>query len=129
MVRLVGARFGLPISGFASGFISSIATKAPWARVLRGTGSTTAAAAGAILSTVATIIQMVVVLAATNTEVCGPLSFRLLCWRRSRFYGIASRFSSGGRIQGAWTSGDERSMHGRNCSRHSHGDPARVKSR
>ncbi|HYP56712.1 MAG TPA: DUF4010 domain-containing protein [Beijerinckia sp.] len=66
-VRLLGARFGLPLAGLASGFISSTITIGSM-----GTRSRNApdelgpAAAGAILSTVATIVQMALVLAATN---------------------------------------------------------------
>jgi uncharacterized membrane protein (DUF4010 family) len=79
-VRLAGARFGLPIAGFASGFISSAATIAAMgARAANALGLLWPAAAGAIFSTIATIIQMVVVLAATNTDalraVVVPLAF------------------------------------------------------
>jgi len=115
MVRLVGARFGLPISGFASGFISSIATTgAMGARAAAEPDLLQPAAAGAILSTVATIIQMVVMLAATNTEVLRavvvPLAF---AGAAADFYGIAFAFlvwrqNSGGmdergRAFSAWT--------------------------
>jgi len=77
-VRLLGARRGLPLSGFASGFISSAATiGALGARARREPGLCRAAVAGAVLSTVATVIQMAIVLAATSTAVvralAGPL--------------------------------------------------------
>jgi uncharacterized membrane protein (DUF4010 family) len=79
LTRLVGARFGLPLAGLASGFISSIATIAAMGerardapRVLRS------AAAAAILSTVATIVQMAVVLAATSMAVLDALQVPLL---------------------------------------------------
>jgi uncharacterized membrane protein (DUF4010 family) len=55
-MRIVGTRFGLPLAGLASGFISSTATIAAMG----------GHAAGAVLSTVATIVQLVVVLAATS---------------------------------------------------------------
>ena len=60
--RALGPRFGLPISGLASGFVSSLAAIGSMAaRSARSTSepnSTTAAAAGAALSTVATFLQM-----------------------------------------------------------------------
>lgn len=66
-VRGIGPRFGLPVSGLASGFISSIATiGAMGARAAEAPGLLYPAAAGAILSTVATVLQMAALLAATN---------------------------------------------------------------
>ncbi|MDE2357573.1 MAG: MgtC/SapB family protein [Alphaproteobacteria bacterium] len=66
-VRLVGERFGLPIAGFASGFVSSVATiGALGARARETPTALGGAAAGAILSTVATILQMGVVIGATS---------------------------------------------------------------
>ena len=59
LIRLLGARFGLPIAGLASGFISSTATiGAMGTRVRKSPGIITAAVAGAALSTVATIVLM-----------------------------------------------------------------------
>jgi len=79
-VRLLGARFGLPIAGLASGFISSTATiGAMGARVQKNPGIITAAVAGASLSTVATVIQMCLVLAATSTITLRALSMPLIC--------------------------------------------------
>ena len=58
-VRLLGVRFGLPVSGFASGFVSSSATIAAMAsRVKETPDLLKPAAAGAVLSTVATIVQL-----------------------------------------------------------------------
>ena len=90
-VRLAGARYGLPIAGFASGFISSAATIAAMgARAATQTELLWPAAAGAIFSSIATIIQMVVMLAATNTEVLRavvvPLAF---AGAAADFYGVA----------------------------------------
>jgi uncharacterized membrane protein (DUF4010 family) len=66
-VRLMGPRFGLPIAGLASGFVSSTATLgAMGTRALQEPTLARPAVAGAVLSTVATIVQMVVVLAATS---------------------------------------------------------------
>jgi uncharacterized membrane protein (DUF4010 family) len=80
IVRVLGARFGLPIAGLASGFISSTATiGAMGARVKKCPGVITAAVAGAALSTVATIIQMSLVLAATSMITLHTLYIPLIC--------------------------------------------------
>ena len=66
-VRLFGPRLGLPIAGLASGFVSSTATiGAMGARAIREPSLAKSAVAGAVLSTVATVLQMAAVLAATN---------------------------------------------------------------
>ena len=79
-VRLLGARFGLPISGLASGFISSTATiGAMGARAAKTKDVLAAAVAGAVLSTIATIIQLALVLAATNMTTFRALSVPLIC--------------------------------------------------
>lgn len=78
--RLLGPRFGLPISGLASGFVSSSATIG----VMGAQGAKSpqvmgAATAGAVLSTVATIVQLAVVIGATSrpalTALAVPLAF------------------------------------------------------
>lgn len=80
LVRLLGARFGLPIAGLASGFISSAATiGAMGARVRKSPDVISAAVAGAALSTVATVIQMCLVLAATSMTTLRALSLPLIC--------------------------------------------------
>ncbi len=85
LVRMVGARFGLPIAGLASSFISSTATiGAMGARVRKNPDVISAAVAGAALSTVATIVQMGLVLAATSTATLRALSMPLI------FAGIAA---------------------------------------
>ena len=69
-VRVFGARFGLPIAGFASGFISSTATIGGMGgRARTAAAGMGPAVAGAILSTVSTVIQMALVLAATSLAV------------------------------------------------------------
>jgi uncharacterized membrane protein (DUF4010 family) len=79
-VRLVGARFGLPIAGLASGFISSTATiGAMGARASKTPAILAAAVAGAVLSTIATVVQMMIVLAATSVTTVRTLSVPLLC--------------------------------------------------
>ena len=93
-VRLAGADLGLPISGLASGFISGTATiGAMAARAAAAPNLLLPAAAGAVLSSIGTIIQLVVVLAATNVEVLRavvvPLAF---AGAAADFYGIAFAF-------------------------------------
>lgn len=79
-VRTVGARFGLPIAGFASGFISSAATiGAMGARAARTREVLEAAAAGAVLSTVATIVQMAIVLGVVSLATLRTLLLPLGC--------------------------------------------------
>ena len=79
-VRMLGARFGLPIAGLAAGFISSTATiGAMGARAAKTTDLLAAAVAGAVLSTVATIVQMALVIAATSTTTLRALSVPLIC--------------------------------------------------
>jgi uncharacterized membrane protein (DUF4010 family) len=66
--RVVGARYGLPLSGLASGFVSSTATIGAMAtRASREPASRDAAVAGATLSTLGTFIQMALLLWATST--------------------------------------------------------------
>lgn len=79
-VRLLGNRFGLPIAGLASGFISSTATIAAMgARVAKAKDTQPAAVAGAVLSSIATIVQMALVLAATSTATLLALAVPLAC--------------------------------------------------
>jgi uncharacterized membrane protein (DUF4010 family) len=61
-VRALGARFGLPIAGLAAGFISSIS----------------AAVAGAVLSSVATIVQLALVIGATSVPTLRAMSGPLI---------------------------------------------------
>ena len=77
-VRLLGTRFGLPIAGLASGFISSTATIAAMGARGKATADVmTAAVAGAVLSTIATIAQMAVVVGATSWPTLRSLSISL----------------------------------------------------
>ncbi|MEZ5445235.1 MAG: DUF4010 domain-containing protein [Gammaproteobacteria bacterium] len=73
-VRAFGPRYGLPMAGFFGGFVSSAATiGAMGGRALKQPETMRPAVAGAVLSTVATVLQMAAVLAATN-----PASLRLM---------------------------------------------------
>jgi uncharacterized membrane protein (DUF4010 family) len=65
--RALGTRFGLPVAGFASGFISSTATIGSMAgRAKKDPANMGPAVAGAAFSTAATFIQMAVVLFAVS---------------------------------------------------------------
>lgn len=78
-VRLFGARFGLPLAGAISGFISSTATiGAMGSRAEKSRDLLAACVAGAVLSTVATIAQMALVVAATSMPTLFSLSMPLL---------------------------------------------------
>lgn len=77
--RLVGPRFGLPIAGLASGFVSSTATiGAMGTRALQEPALARPAVAGGVLSTVATILQMTAVLAATSRSTLHQMRFPLV---------------------------------------------------
>lgn len=79
-VRTLGARAGLAITGFASGFVSSIATiSSMGARAAGSPKMLTAAVAGAVLSNISTVIQMSVLLAATSMLVLIDLSLPIIC--------------------------------------------------
>jgi uncharacterized membrane protein (DUF4010 family) len=79
-LRLMGARIGLPITGLASGFVSSAATiSAMGARVAKAPSLLWGAVAGAVLSTVATIVQMTVILTATSQATMSALWLSLAC--------------------------------------------------
>src|SRR3981189_3050332 len=79
-VRLVGARYGLPLTGLAAGFISSIATIGSMgARARKEPELLLPAVAGAVLSSIATTVQLAILIAATSLETlrafCLPLAF------------------------------------------------------
>lgn len=75
IAHLFGSRHGLPLAGFLSGFISSSATIGVMGRAARDVpGAHSAAAAGAVLSTMATFLQLVLLLAATNPHVLGHIA-------------------------------------------------------
>lgn len=77
--RWIGSTYGLPIAGLASGFISSTATiGAMGARLASNLQILRPAVAGAILSTVATIIQLSLVLAAVSPTALRAMSIPLI---------------------------------------------------
>lgn len=78
-VRMMGARFGLPLAGFASGFVSSTATiGAMGGRAKQEPNLARPALAGAVLSSVATILEMAIVIAATSQATLLALRIPLL---------------------------------------------------
>ncbi len=79
-VRMFGVRLGLPIAGLASGFVSSAATIGSMgARAAQEPSILRPAVAGAVLSTVATVCEMAIVLAATSLATLRSLAIPLLC--------------------------------------------------
>jgi len=79
-VRLLGSKHGLPLAGLASGFVSSSATIAAMgARAAEAPQMLGPAVAGAVMSTVATIIQMALIVAATSPATVVSLALPMLC--------------------------------------------------
>lgn len=80
LLRIVGSGIGLPLAGLLSGFVSSLATigvmgaKARELPALRGS-----AIAAAVLSTVATFVQMAAVLAVADMATLRVLAVPLVC--------------------------------------------------
>ena len=84
-LRALGSRLGLALAGFVGGFISASATIGSMGnRVNRSPELESAAASGAILATVATVIQMFLVLLVTNVATCRTVAVPLL------FAGVAA---------------------------------------
>ena len=84
-LRALGPGIGLAVSGFFSGFVSSSATVgAMGARARENPALRPAAVAGAVLSTVATVLQMTALLAATSRPTLLAMRWPLL------FAGVAA---------------------------------------
>jgi uncharacterized membrane protein (DUF4010 family) len=78
--RVAGPRLGIPMAAFFSGFISSTATIAALAgHAARDSALLNAAVAGAMLSSIATLIQMSVLLLVIDAAVLRALAAPLLC--------------------------------------------------
>jgi uncharacterized membrane protein (DUF4010 family) len=76
--RIVGPRYGLPIAGLASGFVSSSATVAAMGgRVKADDKMLRPAVAGAACSTIATIVQLAIVVGAASKETLRTLTIPL----------------------------------------------------
>ena len=77
-VRTLGAGYGLPLAGLVSGFVSSAATIAAMGTRAKATPAMLApAVAGAVLSTVATIVQLALLLAVTSPPVLRAMAVPL----------------------------------------------------
>lgn len=78
-MRFFGPRYGLPLAGFAGGFVSSTATiYSMGERVSRQPQLMRGAVAAAVLSSIATIIQMSVVIGLVERSLLGALALPLL---------------------------------------------------
>lgn len=76
--RLFGERVGLPVTGLFGGFVSSAATIGTMAAMVRkAPGIRDAAVAAALLSSVATFVQMLLLLAATSAAALRALALPL----------------------------------------------------
>lgn len=79
-VRWLGSTHGLPLAGFASGFVSSSATIASMGTRAAGDPRLVdPAVAGAVLSTVATVVQVVVLVGATSPAALAAVAVPLMC--------------------------------------------------
>jgi uncharacterized membrane protein (DUF4010 family) len=79
-MRALGPSFGLPVAGFAAGFVSSTATiYLMGERAKRNPLQMSGAVAGATLSSLATIIQMAVVITLVQPSLLHVLFFPLSC--------------------------------------------------
>ena len=79
LTRILGPRYGLPLAGLASGFVSSTATiGAMAARATRSPTDLKAAVAGAALSTVATFVQLGVLLAVASPVTLQAMAIPLI---------------------------------------------------
>lgn len=78
-MRWLGPRYGLPLAGFASGFISSTATiYAMGQRAAQAPAIMGAAVAGAVLSSFATIVQMAAIIALVQRDLLVAMAAPLL---------------------------------------------------
>lgn len=79
-LRLLGTRLGLPVAGFVSGFVSSTATVAAMGeQASRAPALLRPAIAGAVMSSVATVVLMTVLLAAMSPAALYALAMPLAC--------------------------------------------------
>ena len=79
-LRLLGARLGLPLAGLAGGFVSSTATiYAMGQRAREQPAHMTGAVAGAVLSSIATIVQLALILQLLQPQVFNAMMLPLLC--------------------------------------------------
>ncbi len=95
-LRWLGGRIGLPLVGLVSGFISSIATVGAMGERAKETpGLMGAAVAGAVLSSLATILQLAMLLAAIHPPTLHALMWPLIFGGVSiAIYGLAVTLNS-----------------------------------
>ena len=75
LLRVLGPKYGLPLAGLISGFVSSSATIAAMgSRYKRQPALLRGASAGAVLSTVATVLQMVAVVGSVHSDTLRELA-------------------------------------------------------
>ena len=92
-LRTLGSRLGLALAGFVGGFISASATIGLMGnRAKRNPEFGSAAASSAIFATVATVVQMFLVLLAQNKRCDMPRPYNAATLRRSSSDRIRSRF-------------------------------------
>lgn len=96
-MRSLGPRYGLPLAGFASGFVSSTATiYSMGERASRQKTLMNGAVAGAVLSSIATIIQMTIVILTVQPALLAPLAMPLsLGGLAASLYGLIFLFREG----------------------------------
>ena len=114
-VRLAGSRYGLPVAGLASGFVSSTATVADMgARTAYAPDLSRPASAGAVLSTIGTIVQLAGVVAATNFKVLGAAAVPLaMAGAAAIVYGLVFSLFALRKNSGAMDERGMRSISGR----------------
>lgn len=84
-LRMIGPRYGLLVSGFVSGFVSSTATVATMGtRAVEQPPLRRGAVGAAVISTVATIVLLAIVLAATSVDTLAEVALPLV------FAGVAA---------------------------------------
>jgi uncharacterized membrane protein (DUF4010 family) len=99
--RTIGERVGLAITGFCGGFVSSILTIAAMGRQARTEpAQLNAAVAGAAFSSIATAIELLIILAITNLDVLRRLAPAIIAMGLiAAIYGLA--FALKARMPGA----------------------------
>ena len=79
MVRIVGMRYGLPLSGFIAGFVSSLATiGAMGAKARSNPDASGPAAVAALLSSLATFLELGLLVGVTSRSAFGVVAIPLL---------------------------------------------------
>jgi uncharacterized membrane protein (DUF4010 family) len=101
-LRLTGPRLGLAVSGFAAGFVSSVATVAAMgARCRQDNGLRAACVAGALLSSIATFVLLWVVAFTVAPAHVGQVALPLVCGTIAAL-AVAALSLVGGRVQHAY---------------------------